>query len=61
MVIGNWLKPPDDLHLGELFADEVVCLVGKDHPAVRRGWDAHELAGSPSTSRPRRPTRARAA
>ena len=44
VVIGNWLKPPEDLHLGRLFGDEVVCLVAQDHPAVRRasqgGWDA---------------------
>lgn len=39
VVIGNWSTPPDDLHLGRLFGDEVVCLVAKDHPAVRRGWD----------------------
>lgn len=38
VVVGNWLKPPEDLHLGKLFADEVVCMVCKDHPAVRRGW-----------------------
>ncbi len=38
VVVGNWLKPPEDLHLGKLFADEVVCLVSKDHPATRRGW-----------------------
>eukprot|EP01041_Mallomonas_annulata_P020683 gene20683-40536_t len=40
VVIGNWTTPPDDLHLSRLFDDEVVCLVAKDHPAVRRGWDA---------------------
>ena len=39
VVIGNWPTPPDDLHLGRLFGDEVVCLVAQDHPAVRRGWD----------------------
>src|SRR5690606_27699687 len=39
VVIGNWPKPPDDLHLGRLFGDEVVCLVSREHPAVRRGWD----------------------
>lgn len=38
VVIGNWLKPPEDLHLGRLFADEIVCLVSNEHPAVRRGW-----------------------
>lgn len=36
LVIGNWLKPPADLHLGRLFSDEVVCLVSADHPAARR-------------------------
>ncbi len=39
VVIGNWQAPPQDLHLGRLFGDEVVCLVSKKHPAVRRGWD----------------------
>ncbi len=39
LVIGNWLKPPEDLHMGRLFDDEVVCLVAKDHPALRRTWD----------------------
>ena len=44
VVIGNWLKPPEDLHMARLFGDEIVSLVNKDHPAVRRGWDARELA-----------------
>ena len=39
LVIANWPKPPDDLHLGRLFSDEVVCMVSNDHPVVRRGWD----------------------
>lgn len=39
VVIGNWPRPPEDLHLGRLFGDEVVCLVARHHPAVRRGWD----------------------
>ncbi|PXW97076.1 DNA-binding transcriptional LysR family regulator [Sphaerotilus hippei] len=40
LVIGNWLEPPGELHLGRLYADEIVCLVGEDHPAVRspRSW-----------------------
>jgi DNA-binding transcriptional LysR family regulator len=38
IVIGNWPKPPEDLHLGKLFADEVVCLVSDKHPALRRKW-----------------------
>ncbi|WP_367068741.1 LysR family transcriptional regulator [Oryzisolibacter sp. LB2S] len=39
LVIGNWLQPPEDLHMARLFSDEVVSLVSRDHPAVRRGWD----------------------
>ena len=38
IVVGNWMKPPEDLHLGKLFADEIVCLVARDHPALKRGW-----------------------
>jgi DNA-binding transcriptional LysR family regulator len=38
VVIGNWATPPDDLHLGRLLGDEVVCLVANHHPAVRHGW-----------------------
>jgi DNA-binding transcriptional LysR family regulator len=38
VVVGNWRKPPDDLHLGQLFSDQIVCLVSRDHPAARRGW-----------------------
>ena len=40
LVVGNWPAPPDDLHLARLFDDEVVCLVAKNHPAVRRGWSS---------------------
>ena len=42
LVIGNWLAPPEELHLGRLLADEVVCLVAADHPAVThaRSWTA---------------------
>lgn len=42
LVIGNWLEPPGELHLGRLMSDEVVCLVAEDHPVVRsagtRAW-----------------------
>ena len=44
LVIGNWLKPPEELHLARLMSDEIVCLVAEDHPAVRsaatRAWTA---------------------
>jgi len=48
LVIGNWLAPPAELHLGRLISDEIVCLVGLDHPAVRspRQWTLERyLAG----------------
>ena len=42
LVIGNWLKPPGELHLGRLFSDEIVCLVADRHPVARvagtRAW-----------------------
>ena len=37
LVIGNWLAPPGELHLGRLLSDEVVCLVSEDHPVARAG------------------------
>ncbi len=39
LVVGNWLKPAEDLRMAQLFSDEVVSMVGHAHPAVRRGWD----------------------
>ena len=42
VVIGNWSAPPQDLHLGVLFDDEVVSLVSEQHPANRRGWSEQE-------------------
>lgn len=39
LVIGNWLEPPAELHLGRLLSDEIVCLVAADHPALRRPRD----------------------
>ena len=45
LVIGNWLEPPGELHLGRLLSDEVVCLVADDHPVARMGtraWTAQK-------------------
>ena len=52
-VLGNWLEPPQDLHLAPLIEDDIVCLVAADHPALRRGLDldqylqAEHVAPSP--------------
>ncbi len=52
-VLGNWLEPPQDLHLAPLLEDEIVCLVAAEHPALRRGLDlaqylqAEHVAPSP--------------
>lgn len=35
LVVGNWLQPPEELHLGRLLTDEVVCLVGAEHPLAK--------------------------
>ncbi len=54
VVVGNWLKPPEDLHMSKLFADEVVSMVSNEHPAVRRGWtveswlEAEHIAPTPT-------------
>ena len=54
VVVGNWLKPPEELHLGKLFADQIVCLVSRDHPATKRGWtqeswlEAEHIAPTPT-------------
>ncbi|GAP36213.1 LysR family transcriptional regulator [Piscinibacter sakaiensis] len=49
LVIGNWLSPPEELHLGRLISDEVVCLVAADHPVVRsagtRAWSVERYLG----------------
>lgn len=42
LVVGNWLQPPDDLHIAQLFSDQVVSLVSRDHPAVHDGWSVDE-------------------
>ncbi|MFL6698653.1 MAG: LysR family transcriptional regulator [Vitreoscilla sp.] len=48
LVIGNWLQPPEELHIGQLFSDEAVCLVAADHSAVRnpRWWTAERYLES---------------
>jgi DNA-binding transcriptional LysR family regulator len=49
LVIGNWLEPPGELHLGRLMSDEIVCLVGEDHPASRmaaRAWTVERYLAS---------------
>jgi DNA-binding transcriptional LysR family regulator len=37
IVIGNWPEPPEQLHLSNLFVDEIVCLMCNTHPLARRG------------------------
>ncbi|HCA18842.1 MAG TPA: LysR family transcriptional regulator [Alcaligenes faecalis] len=37
VVIGNWLEPPEKLHLARLFDDDVVCMLGRHHPLAQRG------------------------
>jgi DNA-binding transcriptional LysR family regulator len=48
LVVGNWLEPPGELHLGRLMSDEIVCLVAEDHPAARnpRAWTTERYLGA---------------
>ena len=50
LVIGNWLEPPEELHLGRLMSDEIVCLVAEDHPVARSA--AHAAPGRSSATWP---------
>jgi DNA-binding transcriptional LysR family regulator len=58
LVIGNWLEPSDELHLGRLVSDEVVCLVSEDHPAARmpkegkRAWTVDQYLASEHVAPP---------
>ncbi|HRI17338.1 MAG TPA: LysR substrate-binding domain-containing protein, partial [Burkholderiaceae bacterium] len=49
LVVGNWLEPPGELHIGKLVSDEVVCLVADNHPVARlagtRGWTVEKYLG----------------
>lgn len=58
LVIGNWLEPSDELHLGRLISDEVVCLVSDDHPAARlpregkRAWTVEQYLAAEHVAPP---------
>ncbi|MDE2400860.1 MAG: LysR family transcriptional regulator [Burkholderiales bacterium] len=58
LVIGNWLEPSDELHLGRLLTDEVVCLVSQDHPAARlpnegkRAWTIEQYLAAEHVAPP---------
>ena len=51
LVIGNWLKPPEELHLGRLMTDEIVCLVAEDHPVARSATQGLPRSATRGTSR----------
>ncbi len=63
VVVGNWLKPPEELHQAKLFSDQIVSLVARDHPAVKRGWTAESWLEcehiAPTPTHPGRPRRDR--
>ena len=37
LVIGNWPKPPERMHLSLLLEDDIVCLMSATHPLARKG------------------------
>ncbi len=46
LVVGNWLRPPGELHLGRLVTDDIVCLVAAEHSAGGRSWSAERYLGA---------------
>lgn len=36
LVIGNWMEPPERMHLSLLLEDDLVCLMRRDHPLASR-------------------------
>ncbi|MGC4062258.1 MAG: LysR family transcriptional regulator [Aquabacterium sp.] len=58
LVVGNWLEPSDELHLGRLVTDEVVCMVSEDHPAARlpkegkRAWTVDQYLAAEHVAPP---------
>lgn len=58
LVVNNSPNPREDLRMGPLYTDEVVCLMRRDHPAARhaalslaRYLNLQHLAPFPSSSR----------
>lgn len=58
LVVGNWLDPSDELHLGRLMSDDVVCLVSEDHPAAKlpkegkRAWSVEQYLSAEHVAPP---------
>jgi DNA-binding transcriptional LysR family regulator len=46
VVIGNWPQPPEQLRSSLLFADEIVCLVDRDHRCAQGMRCADFLQGA---------------
>ncbi|MHB1302062.1 MAG: LysR family transcriptional regulator [Acidiphilium sp.] len=44
LVLGNWPEPPKRLRRRPLFADEVVCLVARDHKLAAIAKDRGEIS-----------------
>lgn len=42
VVIGNWPEPPHRMHLSMLLEDEIVCLVGANHPLAKKGMSTED-------------------
>jgi DNA-binding transcriptional LysR family regulator len=47
LVVGNWLEPPGELHLGKLMSDEIVCLVAETIRRCQLGAVARSAASAP--------------
>ncbi len=43
LVIGNWEKPPERMHLSMLLEDDIVCLVSAKHPLAGKGMSMDDF------------------
>ena len=47
VVIGNWPRPPDGLHLAPLLDDQIVCLMCRDHALARAPMSQADYLAAP--------------
>lgn len=43
LVVGNWEKPPERLHLSTLLEDDIVCLVSAKHSLAEKGMSMDDF------------------
>ena len=47
VVIGNWPKPPEQLHMAPLLSDDIVCLLCREHPLAHSAMTQAQYLAAP--------------